>query len=99
MRPRPYRINISLEPETYNLITKLSEHRKCSRSAIIRDLIDASAPALQQTLDILESVSKMDAKALAAFKNSLAAAEGSINTSVADAVASFEDLKNLNEKK
>lgn len=92
MRPRPYRINISLQPDTYNLISKLSEHRNCSRSAIIRDLIDASTPALQQTLDILESVSKMDAKALAAFKESLAAAEGSINTSAAGVFASFEGL-------
>jgi predicted DNA-binding ribbon-helix-helix protein len=92
------RINVSIEPDTYTLLSKLAVHRECSMASLIRELIDSATPALQSTLEIMDSIAQMDSAAMATFNASLAAAEKSVSGSSFDALSALEGLMTKGQK-
>lgn len=86
------RINVSIEPEIYTMLSRLAAHRECSMASLIRELIDSAAPSLQSTLEIMDSIAQMDSAAIAAFNESLAAVEKSVSGASFDAISALEEL-------
>lgn len=52
------RITISLEPEQYALLQRLSSLKGGAKSTIITDVLGAAMPALQRTADLLEAMER-----------------------------------------
>jgi len=55
------RIQVTLKPETYALISRLAGLQQGSKSRIIAELVDEVAPHLQTMLDLLEAASSVKA--------------------------------------
>lgn len=58
------RIQVTLSPESYAVITRLAELQNGSRSAIIAELVDEFAPQLREMLNLLEKAAVVRADKL-----------------------------------
>lgn len=56
------RIQVTLSPETYALVSRLADLQRGSKSRIIAELVDEVAPHLQTMLDLLEAASTVRAE-------------------------------------
>lgn len=53
------RINVTLSPSLYNMVEELAKHQRVSRSMILRELLEASEPALAQVVAMLKAAEDM----------------------------------------
>lgn len=53
------RINVTLSPSLYSLVEELAKHQRVSRSMILRELLEASEPALAQVVAMLKAAEDM----------------------------------------
>nr|WP_019364377.1 hypothetical protein [Pseudomonas luteola] len=49
------RVQVTLEPETHNVIERMAALQGCSRGALIADLVETVVPALARTVALLEA--------------------------------------------
>lgn len=49
------RVNVTLEPQTYEVIDRLAALQGRSRGAVIADLLDSIAPVMGKTVSLLEA--------------------------------------------
>ena len=53
------RINVTLSPSLYNMVEELAKHQRVSRSMVLRELLEASEPALAQVVAMLKAAENM----------------------------------------
>lgn len=54
------RINVTLSPSLYAMVGELAKHQRVSRSSVIRELLEASEPALAQVVAMLQAANTMN---------------------------------------
>lgn len=85
------RVNLALSPESYEIITRLARLRGTGRASIVTELVEAVAPQLAQTADLIEAAQNAKPKALEALRARVN--EGYLNVlDAADNVATELDL-------
>ena len=53
------RINVTLSPSIYIMVEELAKHQRVSRSMVLRELLEASEPALAQVVAMLKAAENM----------------------------------------
>ena len=53
------RINVTLSPSLYAMVGELAKHQRVSRSMVLRELLEASEPALSQVVVMLRAAADM----------------------------------------
>ena len=53
------RINVTLSPSLYGMVEELAKHQRVSRSMVLRELLEASEPALAQVVAMLKAAENM----------------------------------------
>ena len=53
------RINVTLSPSLYAMVEELAKHQRVSRSMVLRELLEASEPALAQVVAMLKAEEDM----------------------------------------
>ena len=53
------RINVTLSPSLYAMVGELAKHQRVSRSMVLRELLEASEPALSQVVAMLKAAADM----------------------------------------
>ena len=53
------RINVTLSPSLFAMVEELAKHQRVSRSMVLRELLEASEPALSQVVSMLKAASDM----------------------------------------
>ena len=53
------RINVTLSHSLYNMVEELAKHQRVSRSMVLRELLEASEPALAQVVAMLKAAENM----------------------------------------
>ena len=84
------RINLTLEPELYDLITELAELREVSRSAIVVDMLDAAEPTMRRLLTTLRAFMSAQEQSQQEFLANLEEAERVLSPMVAAALDQLE---------
>lgn len=85
------RITVSLTPEQYALLGRLSALKGGAKSAIITDLLEAATPALERTVDLLEALERAKrGDYLEDFVASLDKAEATLAPLLATALAQLD---------
>lgn len=69
------RVNVTLTPETYDVITELAELRGLTRSSLIREFLAASVPTLQTTIEMMKTINNTDPDKMAAIAKMLEEAD------------------------
>jgi uncharacterized protein (DUF1778 family) len=93
MPTQKHRVNVTLEDETYQVLEQLAQLRGCSRSALVREFLDASAPMMKRTALLLSAASTMDERAVMEFQKMLEDAEGDLLQSMSEIIDDFESRK------
>lgn len=65
------RVNVTLSPSLYRLVTRLAEFQKVSRSQVLRELLEAAEPALQRAVTLMSSASQASAQVKAGLATAL----------------------------
>lgn len=53
------RINVTLSPSTHSMVERLATLQRVSKSAVLRELLEASEPALAQALAMMEAANSL----------------------------------------
>jgi hypothetical protein len=53
------RINVTLSPSLYSMVEELAKHQRISRSMVLRELLEASEPALAQVVAMMKAAENM----------------------------------------
>lgn len=53
------RVNVTLSPSLYELVGALAKHQRISRSMVLRELLEASEPALAQVVAMMQAAEGM----------------------------------------
>jgi hypothetical protein len=53
------RINVTLSPSLYSMVEELAKHQRVSKSMVLRELLEASEPALAQIVVMLKAAESM----------------------------------------
>lgn len=90
------RINVTLSPSLYDLVSRLATHQRASKSQVLRELLEAAEPALQRAATLMDSASKASAAIKEKLGRSLSAAqdqaEAQLGLQLAHLDAASEDL-------
>lgn len=54
------RINVTLSPSLYGMVEALAKHQRVSRSMVLRELLEASEPALAQVVAMLKAAESLN---------------------------------------
>lgn len=54
MPTKKHRVNIVLEDDVYDVLSRIAHHRGTSRGALIREFLDAAMPVMTKTADMLD---------------------------------------------
>jgi hypothetical protein len=54
------RINVTLSPSLYGMVEELAKHQRVSRSMVLRELLEASEPALAQVVAMMNAAESMN---------------------------------------
>jgi hypothetical protein len=57
------RINVTLAPSTHAMVEKLAKIQRCSKSTVLRELLEASEPSLAQALAMMEAANELGSQA------------------------------------
>lgn len=68
------RLTITLHPDTYSALKRLSEVQARPMASVIRELLDLAAPTVEQMAGAIQSMKALEASARAELGNSLAEA-------------------------
>lgn len=105
MPTRNPRINVTLRPEHYELISRLAALQKRSRADVLRELFETVCPVLERVAVVGEAAQRAKVQALEGFRESTERAEatilphlqsvmGQLDLLVVDAVARLEGVAN-----
>lgn len=83
------RINVTLDPETYQALNAYSSATSQSMSSIVAAMLNESADSLKKLAAMLNIAKSMDSDARAALVGNLEQAESSMRTSLDDLRALF----------
>lgn len=72
------RVNVTLSPSLFRLVSRLAEHQKCSRSMVLRELLEAAEPALQRAVTLMATASQASAQVKAGLATALDASMDSL---------------------
>lgn len=72
------RVQVTLEPETHNIIERLAALQGRTRGAVIADLIDSVAPAIGRTVALLEAALEAPEKVKQGLLEAVTAAHAEI---------------------
>lgn len=59
------RINVTLSPSLYGMVETLAKHQRVSRAMVLRELLEASEPALAQVVAMMDAAENMSKAAKA----------------------------------
>ena len=80
------RINVTLSPSLYNMVEELAKHQRVSRSMVLRELLEASEPALAQVVAMLKAADEMNDAARQRLKQDLGQTIEAIESKVGSAM-------------
>lgn len=78
MPTQKHRVNVTLEHGTYELLGQLAALRGCSRSALVREFLDASEPMMRRTALLLAAAQELDELSVMEFERMLGDAENEV---------------------
>ena len=65
------RINVTLSPSLYGMVSDLAKQQRISKSMVLRELLEASEPALSQVVAMLRAADDMNDAAIQRLKEDL----------------------------
>lgn len=65
------RINVTLSPSLYGMVGELAKQQRISKSMVLRELLEASEPALAQVVAMLKAADDMNDAARQRLKQDL----------------------------
>ena len=65
------RINVTLSPSLYGMVSDLAKQQRISKSMVLRELLEASEPALSQVVAMLRAADDMNDAAIQRLKQDL----------------------------
>lgn len=83
-----HRVNVTLDDSMYQTLTRLSALRGCSRSSLVRELLEGSAPMLERVVVLLDAANRASDT-----KQILSVLEGAEKDLMGDLVRLIEDTK------
>jgi len=96
------RVNVTLPPSLFRLVSSLAEHQKCSRSQVLRELLEAAEPALQRAVALMATASKASAQVkeglAIALDSTMDTLEGNLERELASIDQYGPDLVDLAEQ-
>lgn len=54
------RVNVTLSPSLYGMVDELAKHQRVSKAMVLRELLEASEPALAQVVAMLKAAASMN---------------------------------------
>lgn len=95
------RVNVTLSPSLFRLVSRLAEYQNGSKSQVLRELLEAAEPALQRAVTLMASASKASAQVktglASALDMSMDTLEGNLERELATIDQYGPDLVDLAE--
>ena len=92
MPTRNPRVNVTLRPEQYELISRLSKVQGRSRSAVLVELFSIVMPVLERVVVVSEAAQRVQVQAREGLKQSVEASEALLLPHVASAMGQLDLL-------
>jgi hypothetical protein len=86
------RVNVTLRPHQYELLSRLSKAQGRSRSAVLVELLEMVTPVLERVVVVVEAASRAQTQARLGFIKSAEQAEAAILPHVQAALGQFDWL-------
>jgi predicted DNA-binding protein len=86
------RVNVTLSPEQYALLTRLSKVQQRSRSAVLLELLEIVTPVLERVVVAVEAAQRAQVQATEGLRESVEAAEAAILPHVSSAMGQLDLL-------
>jgi uncharacterized protein (DUF1778 family) len=86
------RINVTVTPPQYDLLSRLAKHQGKSRAAVLLDLFETVTPVLERVVVALDAAGQVQAQATAGLKRSVESAEQALRPLVATAQGQLDML-------
>jgi len=90
MPTRNPRINVTLKPEHYDLISRLSRVQERSRADVLRELFETVLPVLERVVVVSEAAERAQVQAKEGLRESAERAEAAILPHVAEAMGQLD---------
>lgn len=88
--PKNPRVNVTLKPEQYELVSRLAVLQKRSRADVLRDLFETVMPVLERVAVVSEAAVRASNQAKEGLRESVEAAEEAIRPHVLASLAQFD---------
>jgi len=98
MATKKPRVNVALEPETFELVRKAAEAQGVSMSELVRSMVDAVVPMLGRMVDLAEALKGAPQEIRDALREAGERAEGEILPALHSAEGDFEKLLSFAEE-
>jgi hypothetical protein len=92
MPTRNPRVNVTLSPHQYDLLSRLAKSQSRSRSALLLELLETVVPVLERVVVITEAAQRVQVQAKEGLRASAERAEAAILPHVAEAMGQFDLL-------
>ena len=86
------RVNVTLSPSTDSLVSRLSRLQGCSKSQVLRELLEAAEPALQRAAALMEAASGAHRQVLDGLALSLDKAQARVEAALAGHLREADQL-------
>lgn len=91
------RVNVTLSPSLDSLVGRLAALQRVSKSSVLRELLEAAAPALTRAVALMEAAARSKPAVLRGFASSLSAAQSQIEGVLEDQLAAMDGTVDLFE--
>lgn len=98
MATKKPRVNVALEPATFELLRKAAEAQGESMASLIRSMVDAVVPMLGRLVTLSDALRAAPEDIKAALREAAEKAEGEIAPAVGSAQGNFEEFLRFAEE-
>jgi hypothetical protein len=87
------RINVTLSPSLDHLVTQLATFERCSKSQVLRELLEAAEPGLQRAVTMMHAAESAMAGSKETLQRQLLAAADKADGAMRDALRAVENAQ------
>lgn len=89
------RVNVTLSPSLFALVTRFADVQRASRSDVLRELLETAAPALERAVALMEAASKAKPEMLRGMASAMDKAQARIEGILEGSMAAAEAQADL----
>ena len=86
------RINVTLSPSTDQLVLRLAQLQRVSKSQVLRELLEAAEPALQRAVALMDAASKASSAVLDGLAKSLEREQAQVEKTMGSHLAAADSM-------